>query len=339
MILHVMILDKFLPPFIDFVDKNFGRGEHKYVFITSERYIFGLTPEHDVDFLNTDEDIFITLLIYMRKARKIILHGLWRSKVNKLLLSDESILNKTYWFMWGGDYYNPQRFDQEHHEVICNVPYKVSFMEEAFDTLKRLYPMCRGVFLNSALYPSNSIGSLTDKSEEKKIYHDGVVNVLLGHSGVEDNQHKKYIDFLKDFDNLSVFCPLSYPSINDYVKDVISYGEKVLGQRFNAIVDFMEPELYQKNILNNIDIAVLGSWRTHGMGTLIKLILGGAKVFLDENIHSYSWLKRNGFFVYSLREIDFSILPPEQAIVNKEKAQQLFCKEALARSLERIFNN
>ncbi len=41
MILHIMILDKFLPPFIDFVDECFGRNNHKYVFITSEKYLYG----------------------------------------------------------------------------------------------------------------------------------------------------------------------------------------------------------------------------------------------------------------------------------------------------------
>jgi len=85
MILHVMTPEKFLSPFIDFVDKHFGRGQHKYVFITSEKYLFGLTPSHDVEFLHTDEDIFTTLAAYMQDARKIILHGLWRDKIDQLL--------------------------------------------------------------------------------------------------------------------------------------------------------------------------------------------------------------------------------------------------------------
>lgn len=96
MVLHVMILEKFLPPFINFVDKNFGRGEHEYVFITSEKYLFGLKLEHNFEFLHTDEDIFVTLLSYMREARKIILHGLWRDKVDELLVQETELLRRSY---------------------------------------------------------------------------------------------------------------------------------------------------------------------------------------------------------------------------------------------------
>ena len=67
-----MILDKFLAPFINFVDEHFGRENHRYVFITSEKYDYGLTPEHKVEFLYKDDDIFITLLEYMKIAKKII---------------------------------------------------------------------------------------------------------------------------------------------------------------------------------------------------------------------------------------------------------------------------
>ena len=100
-ILHVMILDKFLAPFIDFVDEHFGRENHHYVFITSEKYEYGLTPEHKVEFLHTDDDIFITLLEYMKMAKKVIVHGLWRDKIDVLLYFNQKLLKKCYWFMWG----------------------------------------------------------------------------------------------------------------------------------------------------------------------------------------------------------------------------------------------
>lgn len=84
-ILHIMILDKFIPNFIEFVDKYFGRENHKYILITSEKYNFGLKKEHNVEFLHTDDDIFTTLVQYMKEAEKIVLHGLWREKVNLIL--------------------------------------------------------------------------------------------------------------------------------------------------------------------------------------------------------------------------------------------------------------
>ncbi|MCD8477783.1 MAG: hypothetical protein LRY68_07685 [Sulfurospirillum sp.] len=95
-ILHVMILDKFLAPYIDFVDEHFGRAEHHYVFITSPKYLYGLTPEHKVEFLHTNDDIFMTLLAYMQEAEKIILHGLWREKVDMLLYFHPKLLKKMF---------------------------------------------------------------------------------------------------------------------------------------------------------------------------------------------------------------------------------------------------
>ena len=120
-ILHVMILDKFLAPFIDFVDENFGRDNHHYVFITSEKYEYGLTPEHKVEFLYTDDDIFITLLKYMKMSKKIILHGLWRDKVDILLYFNQELLKKCYWVMWGGDFYFPEKQTWFRHKVIKEI--------------------------------------------------------------------------------------------------------------------------------------------------------------------------------------------------------------------------
>ena len=88
MILHVMIMEKFLPPFIDFVDKYFDVNEHKFVFITSPKYKYGLCKSHSVEFLHTDAD-FVLLSEYFDLSDKIILHGLWRDKVNTLLCSND----------------------------------------------------------------------------------------------------------------------------------------------------------------------------------------------------------------------------------------------------------
>ncbi len=120
-ILHIMILDKFLAPYIDFVDKYFGRDEHHYVFITSEKYEYGLTPEHKVEFLHTDNDIFITLLEYTKTAKKIILHGLWRDKINKLLVNNKELLTKCYWIIWGGDFFPPINRNEEHIQIIREI--------------------------------------------------------------------------------------------------------------------------------------------------------------------------------------------------------------------------
>ncbi len=138
-ILHVMILDKFLPPFIDFVDQYFGRDGHCYVFVTGEKYEYGLTQEHNVEFLPNDDDIFITLYSYMKIAKKIILHGLWRDKVDVLLYFNQELLKKCYWIMWGGDFYFPEKHSKIRHEVIKNMRHCVPVTYDDYLYIKSHY--------------------------------------------------------------------------------------------------------------------------------------------------------------------------------------------------------
>ena len=137
MILHVMILEKFLPPFIEFVDKHFWGGEHKYVFITSEKYTFGLTLEHNAEYSEYRQGYFVTLLSYMREARKIILHGLWRDKVDQLLVQETELLRKSYWIMWGGDFYFPEKHSKNRHFVIKNVAYLITSASGDVELVRR----------------------------------------------------------------------------------------------------------------------------------------------------------------------------------------------------------
>ena len=94
-----MILDKFIPNFIEFVDKYFEQKDHKYVLITSEKYNYGLKKEHNIEFLHTDDEIFTTLVQYMNEAEKIVLHGLWREKVNLILKENPLLLKKCFWII------------------------------------------------------------------------------------------------------------------------------------------------------------------------------------------------------------------------------------------------
>ncbi|WP_238567498.1 hypothetical protein, partial [Aeromonas lacus] len=67
--------------FLDFIIKYFDVNQHRFVFITSPKYEYGIHPHYPVEFLYLDEE-FITLSKYFDAADKIILHGLWRDKVN-----------------------------------------------------------------------------------------------------------------------------------------------------------------------------------------------------------------------------------------------------------------
>lgn len=128
-ILHLMVLDKFLSPFIDFVSKHFDITNHRFVFIGKPSYKYGLTPNHPVEWIDRKSKVF-RLLRYMYEAEKIILHGLWVERLNQLLFLQPWLLKKCYWVMWGGDFYFPEKQSLVKRYVIKDIEHPVTCMGE-----------------------------------------------------------------------------------------------------------------------------------------------------------------------------------------------------------------
>lgn len=279
-ILHVMILDKFLAPYIDFVDEHFGRDEHHYVFITSEKYEYGLTPERKVEFLYTDDDIFITLLEYLKMAKKIILHGLWRDKVDVLLYFNQELLKKCYWIMWGGDFYFPETKSKIRHEVIKNMGYCITSNKQEFSYLKNHYNTYAECY-EFIFYPNNV------SFQEPKTITKNINNkvILIGNSATETNRHSEIFHMLKNHPNIDIVVPLSYGD-NDYRTRIIEEGQKIFGIRFKPILNLMTHNDYI-NFLKTVDIAIFNNNRQQAGGNILTLLGLGKTVYLsDENLLS-----------------------------------------------------
>ncbi|AXX85656.1 TDP-N-acetylfucosamine:lipid II N-acetylfucosaminyltransferase [Aliarcobacter skirrowii] len=279
-ILHVMILDKFLASYIEFIDKNFGRENHHYVFITSEKYEYGLTPEHKVEFLHTDDDIFITLLKYMKMAKKIILHGLWRDKVDILLYFNQELLKKCYWVMWGGDFYFPETKSNIRKEIIKNMGYCITSNNQEFLYLKNCYDTSAKSY-EFIFYPINlcfTKPETTTKNVDNKV-------ILVGNSATETNRHLEIFYILKNYSNISIVVPLSYGNSN-YKTQIIAEGQKIFGNRFKPILDLMTYDDYI-DLLKTIDIAIFNNNRQQAGGNILTLLGLGKTIYLsDENLLS-----------------------------------------------------
>ncbi|MDX4036492.1 TDP-N-acetylfucosamine:lipid II N-acetylfucosaminyltransferase [Aliarcobacter skirrowii] len=326
-ILHVMILDKFLASYIEFIDKNFGRDNHHYVFITSEKYEYGLTPEHKVEFLHTDDDIFITLLKYMKMAKKIILHGLWRDKVDILLYFNKKLLKKCYWVMWGGDFYFPEKQTWFRHKIIKNVGYLVSGTTGDYELVKKCYGS-RGKHIKCFNYPSNLYKAY--KTESNK---NNIINIQLGNSATETNNHMEILDSLSKYKdkNIQIFVPLSYGD-KIYAKKVEIYGQKIFGNKFITITEFMPFEKYLK-FLSTIDIAIFAHKRQQAMGNIITLLGLGKKVYLDPISTLNGVFEEYNIKVFNSDKIDLSLLDIKIKENNINSVKFNFSKEVLIQSL------
>lgn len=325
-ILHVMILDKFLAPFIEFVDENFGREEHHYVFITSEKYDYGLTPEHKVEFLHTDDDIFITLLKYMKMAKKIILHGLWRDKVDILLYFNQELLKKCYWVMWGGDFYFPETKSNIRKEIIKNMGCYISATKYDIDYIKNKYQIKSNNIFFSQCYPT----CISDF--ERSIYkkeNNKTLKILVGNSATKTNRHKEVFEILEKYkdQNIEIIVPLNYGDQN-YKDEIINFGNNIFGYKFKPIINFLNFKEYKK-LLNKIDIAIFNNNRQQA-GANIKLLIGyGKKVYISKENTFYHELKDKNITIFdiynfNLEKINFKIM-----MTNKCLAHKYYSKESL----------
>jgi len=332
-ILHVMILEKFLPPFIDFVDEYFGRDNHHYVFITSEKYAYGLTKEHNVEFLYTDDDIFITLFAQMQKAQKIILHGLWRDKVDVLLYSHQELLKKCYWVMWGGDFYFPETKSLMKKEIIRNIGHCIPVNYGDYLYIKEHY--ASGAIYHECLnYPRSILIRNKDFISERN--NDKVKKVLVGNSATQTNFHFEIFDKLRGTDNIEVYVPLSYGD-KDYAEEVISYGKKCFPY-FYPLTNLMDAYSYQL-FLETMDIAIFKHNRQQAVSTIVSLLGMGKTVYLSKTPTTWEMFARLGMFI---KDIDIFTTLDEiltaEARFNILTIKDTFSERKAAYSWGKVFN-
>ena len=336
MILHVMIIEKFMPSFIDFIMKHFDVSQHYFVFITSPKYKYGLEPHHPVEFLYRDED-FLTLATYFDAADKIILHGLWRDKVNDLLVQNEAWLEKSFWTMWGGDFYYHEQYSRNHKKVINKVGGLISFIDGDVEWVREKY-MAHGKHFSCFCYPSNIYSGPMTVPQRDKSDKGESLNVMLGHSGVVENDHAHWIDFLVNYKNVMVFSPLAYPKNSDYVTEVMAIGYELLGERFNPILDFLSRERYEK-FLNGIDLAIMPSWRQHGMGNIISLLGRGVPVVMHAETTSRRFLLNIGVDILPIEQFETALVNAGYQEQNAKIIRNYFNTSQLVHDWHVIFNS
>ena len=326
MILHIMVLEKFMVPFIDFIRKNFYAGDHKFVFVTSEKYLFGLLPDHDVEFLYTENDILL-LENYIFQSRKVILHGLWRDKVDGLLVKNKQLLNKCYWILWGGDFYFPENQRDARKSVIRGVGFLVTANAGDVEYVRQHYN-AKGQHINCISYLSNVFYDVDVDVNKTKF-----INVLVGNSAAKNNNHIQVFESLAKVNNdrIKVFCPLSYGSQTN-AQVVSRVGAEIFGDRFEPQIDFWPFDEYLQ-FLGTMDCAIFDAPRQQAFSNSLYLVGMGKKVFINEysNIHPY--FSGFGIHVFSSAHLDISPLDNEKKKQNMQLVRRHFGEQSLVKAL------
>lgn len=309
--LHIMILEKFTAPFIDFVNENIEDSKNHYVVINKEHFAYGLEPRHGVEFCNTPED-FDRLKGHMRNAEKIIFHGLWMEKSYSILKELPELYRKTYWLLWGGDFHYPEKQSNTKKEVIKNIGFLISPVEGDVKYVREKYS-ATGKHWSGAYYPAWIKNAEIETKKSRK-----VKKIMLGNSSFETNNHFEAIKNLSKLglDDIKIFCPLSYGP-KDHANKVREYGVRLLGDNFFPMFNFIPPNAYE-SFLDEIDIAIYNHTRQQAYTTTLALLDRGAKIYLNPESPVYKKLKNIGIHVFNIKNISLTPLSHEKMIHNQK---------------------
>lgn len=331
-ILHLMILDKFNVPFIDFIVDYFDISYHRFIFLQAAKYEYGMTKEKDVIWIDKKYKV-LALLFYMYKTEKIIIHGLWSSHLILLLFLQPWLLRKCYWVMWGGDFYFPETQSWIKRYVIKRMGYLVTGNRGDYEYAVKYYNSI-GTRINSFVYPSNLY-----KEYYLRPKQNSNINILLGNSADPTNHHIEVLQNLEKYknENIQIFAPLSYGD-DVYAKDVMIYGHKLFGNKFIALTDFMPLNKYIE-FLSEIDIAIFNHRRQQAFGTIICLIGIGKKVYLHPDSTINIVMKEHNLKVFDTTNIMLTPIDYDIKELNIANTKKNYSKEVLITSLSSWFFN
>lgn len=325
-----MTLDKFIPPFIDFIQNNFKGLKHQFVLIGKENYSYGLNEHHSVVWINKKSK-FLTLLNMMYQADKIIIHGLWNGKIIQLLFLQPWLLRKCYHVMWGGDFYFPEKQGWIKKQVIKRMGHFITYIKGDYELVKQWYG-ATGKYHECFMYTSNVYKEYGIKSKT----HD-TINIQIGNSADTTNNHLDILEKLEKYkdENIKIFAPLSYGNM-EYAKNVADKGKEIFGDKFIAMLDFMPFEKYLE-FLGKIDIAVFAHKRQQAMGNTITLLGLGKKVYMRNDVTPFETFEDIAVKVFDTENIEIDLIDEITKQQNVKRIKEYFSKENYLKQLEDLF--
>lgn len=344
MILHVVYAEKFMAPFINFVNQHFNPSQHLFfVMGNTRKYPVPQRSNVIIVKMNVVHKIFalFRVSLLMNRCDKIILHGLFRGKIIILLYIQRWLLKKCYWIIWGKDLYvyntNKQNAAWSIKEfirrpVIKNIAHLVTYVRGDAALAQKWYGAI-GKYEECIVYPSNLYSDYDIASVE-----ENDTNIQVGNSADPSNEHIEIFDMLYKFrdKNIKIYVPLSYGDKSN-IKTVIKYGQEMFGDKFIPLTDFMPFESYLK-FLSNMDIAVFNHKRQQGMGNAITLLGLGKKIYMRKHVSSWDVFGDLNIKVFDVTTLSIDHLDSDAAESNKNYVKAYFSPENLRLQLQRLFS-
>ncbi len=362
MILHIFNNWVFTLPYIKFIDRNYNGIDHQFFIIKSSGKLEVPKGDNIKNFVIRKNDkkrkvkaaiwkfyTYISLFLYCLKSDRIILHSLSDKSIIKFFFLNPWFSKKLNWVIWGADLH----YDKYPKNTLSNkmnrfmklkviknlgsvtglTPGDISSAKEKFRFKAREFD---GMYINT-------VG--TEHLDRIVCRNKTATYIQIGNSADPSNSLIESLEILKKFkdENIKIFAPLTYGN-EDYANKVKDFGEKIFGEKFVPIVEFMRPEEYS-NFLGEIDILVYNHKRQQGLGNIYSLIYLGKKVFIRRDTTSWDFfINKLGITLHDtlvIRNMNFSDFIRHDVFEvekNKKRSEETFYSDKYIKNLwDKIF--
>ena len=343
---HIMVLDKFIPSYIEFINENFDLTQHRFL-VLGNKVEYSLPNVPNVINLVGDWNffkIYYILVSSMIRSEKVFVHGMFNAALISFLAVHNGFLKKCYWLVWGGDLYYDFIGESKLKRFLKWPFRKIVFkkMGHLVTPLEGDYRYAveqfgaRGIIHKTFLYPSNVFRG-SNSFSELKTRSTKNINIMIGNSATISNRHEEAFQFLMKHDDgsFNLYVPLSYGD-REYGQKIAAIGYKLFGKRFHPIFEFLPLAEYEA-FLNSIDIVIFNHLRQQAMGNSVQLLGMGKKLYMNRDVTPFEMFTKNGIKVYPLDEFSLERMNPSLAAQNKKCIQSIFNEDNLKRQWEVVF--
>ncbi len=222
--------------------------------------------------------------------------------------------------------------------IIKKMDYFVHFMPEEIEWVEGQMSVKKQHLWSIYIMLEDYIGpELYDRSVSNQ------KNIMIGNSSSFTSNHVELIDALKGRipSDFKVHVPLNYGN-KGYGSYVKNYGTAQLGSQFVPMMDRLPRDEYNEFLLS-CPFVFMNHYRQQALGNILTALWMGAKIYLNEDISTYVYLKRLGFHIFSItkffesEKLELEILGKAEVEHNRELMMQHFSRESVSAKMHESF--
>ncbi len=315
------------------------------------------------------------LIRHVRRADKIIVSGVFTLQY-VLPIYGRSVLQKTWWQFWGGDYEDLQRDgrsigrkDRFNERVIrydlrraAGIILLTRPEREAF---LRIFPFAEGKRMYYVPVPESR-----EKAEAvqriMREYEDGDshlqecgregngrrVRIVIGNSATESNRYLELFEMLRGLNTDGMDTDGADTNGTDtdgpelwcplsygnaaYREEVIRRGRELFGERFHPITEYMCFEEYMC-FLYSCRVGIYYNSRQQALGNISRMLAMGKKVFLPEGLRAY--FDEYGFITFRSEDLAECDVRELLQFSEEERLHNLDCAGRQRQAMDRTWKD